>query len=80
LGAVGGDGVMKTLLIELQYPDSVSLSEIKEYAQDALENWGGQRHPDDHLFYATKAPKSKMVKQQRPSFQTGGGERTVEME
>lgn len=51
---------MKTLIIELRYPDSVSLAEIKDYAQDALETWGGQRHPEDHLYYTTKAPMSKM--------------------
>ena len=51
---------MKTLQIELHYPDSVSAQEIKEYAQDALECWGGQRHSDDHLFSSTRAPKNKM--------------------
>lgn len=51
---------MKTLIIELRYPDSVDLAEIKDYAQSALEHWGGQRHPEDHLFSATKAPKSRM--------------------
>lgn len=50
---------MKYLIIELEYPDSVSLPEIREYAKDALESWGGQRHPDDHLFYQTKVKKMK---------------------
>lgn len=50
----------KTLIIELQYPATVSRQEIKYYAQSALQMWGGQRHPEDHLFYKTKAPKNKM--------------------
>jgi hypothetical protein len=51
---------MKELLIVLRYPDSVSLGEIKVFARDALESWGGQRHPEDHLFYTTKAPMNRM--------------------
>lgn len=30
--------------------NSVSEAELREYMQDALDSWGGQRHPDDHLF------------------------------
>jgi hypothetical protein len=51
---------MKRLLLLIEYPDSVGGAEIKDYAQDALQCWGGQRHPEDHLFYTVKAPKSKM--------------------
>lgn len=53
----------KLLLIILEYPASVSLHEIKDYAQGALEKWGGQRHPDDHLFPSDnlKAKKKNMV-------------------
>jgi hypothetical protein len=66
---------MKTLVIELRYPDNVGLAEIKRYAHDALEQWGGQfcsgtggircegcpvGCPGDPLFYTTKAPISRM--------------------
>lgn len=51
---------MKRMLLEITYPDSVDSHEIKDYAQAALEHWGGQRHPDDHLFGTVRAPKTKM--------------------
>lgn len=57
---------MKQLRIILEYPDTVSLPEIKEYAQAALECWGGGKFPGsleeepDPLFYTTKAPKRLM--------------------
>jgi hypothetical protein len=65
---------VKTLIIELHYPDNVKLPDIKRYAHDALEQWGGQfcsgqgircegcpvGCPGDPLFYTTKAPIRKM--------------------
>jgi len=57
---------MKTLIIEMDYPDEVSLKEAKDYAQEALERWGGQKFPGDEedeadpLFYTTKAPVGRM--------------------
>ena len=51
---------MKTLIVEVKYPDQVSNADIKEYVKEAIEMWGGQRHPEDELFYTTKAPKSRM--------------------
>lgn len=51
---------MKQLTIIIEYPASVGAAEIKAYAQEALEYWGGQRHPDDHLFGTVKAPKKHM--------------------
>lgn len=29
---------------------SVGVQELKDFVDDALSTWGGQRHPDDHLF------------------------------
>ncbi len=29
---------------------TVAINELKNFAIDALSTWGGQRHPDDHLF------------------------------
>lgn len=29
---------------------TVGINELKNFAIDALGTWGGQRHPDDHLF------------------------------
>lgn len=51
---------MKTIILEVKYPNSVSADEIKDYCQNALECWGGQRHPDDHLFNTVKVLKNKM--------------------
>jgi hypothetical protein len=31
-------------------PNSVTLGELNDFVDDALSTWGGQRHPDDHLF------------------------------
>jgi hypothetical protein len=36
---------------------SVGKRELREFIQVALERWGGQRHPDDHLFCSLKAVK-----------------------
>ncbi len=40
--------------IELDRPDGVSVAELIRYMREALEEWGGQRHPDDPLFCAWK--------------------------
>lgn len=40
---------MKYIDIRLMYP-STAEAEIDEYVRSALEHWGGQFHPDDHLF------------------------------
>ncbi len=32
----------------------VTLMNLKHFAQDALETWGGQFHPDDPLFESMK--------------------------
>lgn len=29
---------------------TVGMHELKDFVDDALSTWGGQRHPDDHLF------------------------------
>lgn len=43
---------MKTFKLEVSVtvPDSVGLRELQSYVREALEAWGGQRHPSDHLF------------------------------
>jgi hypothetical protein len=51
---------MKSMNITIFYPNSVDASEIRDYAQEALEHWGGQRNPEDHLFATVKAPKKRM--------------------
>lgn len=40
--------------IAFDVPSSVSRSELREYLKDAIESWGGQRHPYDHLFNTIK--------------------------
>jgi hypothetical protein len=37
-------------VLTFECEDSVSAIELRRFIKDALESWGGQRHPDDHLF------------------------------
>lgn len=36
-------------------------AELREYIQEAVEIWGGQRHPDDWLFYPFKEKSVKVT-------------------
>jgi len=38
--------------ISFDVPDTVTRAELRAFIVAALETWGGQRHPDDHLFYS----------------------------
>lgn len=40
--------------------DQETATEIAEYIVDALQSWGGQRHPDDHLFSGLKTIRIKI--------------------
>jgi len=57
---------MRTLIIEMQFPDNVSAKRAKTYAKEALEMWGGQLFPGDleteadPLFYTTKVDYHSM--------------------
>ena len=42
------------------YPDTVSTAEAKAFIVDALTTWGGQRHPDDHLFHSMRVAKKNV--------------------
>lgn len=39
-----------TLTVSLTVLDEVTAAEVREYVREAVEVWGGQRHPDDPLF------------------------------
>jgi hypothetical protein len=40
-----------TLRLKLRYPVSeIGKRELRSHIVDAVETWGGQRHPDDLLF------------------------------
>lgn len=45
---------MKTIKLEVSVEvlPSVGYRELRGYVQEAVSYWGGQRHPDDHLFSA----------------------------
>lgn len=43
-----------TLGLSMTLPLSVGMQELRAYVKDAVEDWGGQRRPDDHLFYTIK--------------------------
>ncbi len=40
------------IIVEFSLPHEIrgSTREFREFVEDALESWGGQRHPDDWLF------------------------------
>lgn len=40
--------------------------ELKEFIADALESWGGQRHPDDWLFGSLEKVKVLNLKRKVP--------------
>lgn len=42
----------RTALIQFEVPSSVSRTELREFIVEALSWWGGQRHPEDHLFHS----------------------------
>lgn len=44
---------MTTVTIKAQAPNKLSQEcaiELAEYVAEAIQSWGGQRHPDDWLF------------------------------
>lgn len=41
---------IKRYIIEVDQPDDVSITRMKEYIKAATDLWGGQFHPDDPLF------------------------------
>lgn len=51
---------MKKLQVIVEYLKDVPLWYIKDYVQEAIQLWGGQKHPDDPLFYTTKTKKKDM--------------------
>lgn len=51
-----------TVSFNLDIPKTVTLKELQEYIDEAIEYWGGQRHPDNHLFYKTKPRKLRIRK------------------
>ena len=43
--------VKEVYTIELDRPPGVTVGELTAYIKEAVEVWGGQRRPDDPLFY-----------------------------
>ena len=42
----------KQFVVTMDVPEGCPLDYVKEYIKDAVDCWGGQRHPDDYLFTA----------------------------
>lgn len=40
----------RKFVVRLEIDKEISDEDIIEYIQEAVEVWGGQRHPDDDLF------------------------------
>jgi hypothetical protein len=38
------------MIVEFDMPTCALRSDLRIFVKDALETWGGQRHPDDPLF------------------------------
>lgn len=45
------ENMKETYTVELDRPEGVSVAELVAYMKDAIETWGGQKHPSDPLFY-----------------------------
>lgn len=41
---------MPQIIINYEMPEGATRDDIAEFVLDALQTWGGQRHPDDPLF------------------------------
>lgn len=54
-------GTRHTLELSFELNERVSFEAVKEFIIDALECWGGQRHPDDPLFGSLEKVRVKKV-------------------
>lgn len=41
---------MPKITIEYALPEGSNRDDVADFVVDAIESWGGQRHPDDPLF------------------------------
>lgn len=50
---------MRRVVTEVTFSvkSTVGKAELRAFIQAALETWGGQRHPDDHLFSSLEKVK-----------------------
>jgi len=44
--------------VELDRPEGVTVAELTAYIREAIELWGGQKRPDDPLFYPWSTGRS----------------------
>ena len=49
------------LRIGVTVPAEVPARDLLDYVRDAVDCWGGQRHPDDPLFYSNKNTSAQVV-------------------
>lgn len=54
------------LELSFEVNEAVELSYVREFIIDALESWGGQRHPDDPLFGSLEKVSVKRLKSLAP--------------
>jgi hypothetical protein len=50
-----------TLQVSFGVEETISFEAVKYFIEDALETWGGQRHPDDPLFGSLKNVSVKKI-------------------
>lgn len=60
-------GQKHKLELEFEVNESVEFSYVREFIIDALETWGGQKHPNDELFGSLEKVKVKRFKPLTPS-------------
>jgi hypothetical protein len=52
--------------LSLDVPSSVSNPELRQYLTEAIEAWGGSRHPDDHLCGTVSVTELKFIPKAKP--------------
>lgn len=52
---------MPKIVIEYNVPQGANRDDIADFIVDALESWGGQRHPDDPLFSSLRGNIKNIV-------------------
>lgn len=52
---------MPRITIEYTMPQGADKNDIAEFVVDALESWGGQRHPNDPLFSSLRGHMRRIV-------------------
>lgn len=59
-------GTRHKIEVSFELNEQVSMPALRDFVISALENWGGQFHPDDPLFGSLEKVRIKLIKAQKP--------------